>query len=323
MSAAIELRSVSLVRRTQEELHYDLKRTVMHALSGRTRATRRRTVIDGLDLRVERGEKLGIIGSNGSGKSTLLKLIAGVLQPTTGQVSHTGVLAPLIEIGVGFDPDLTLVDNIIYYGVLLGHDEARVRDHVDAILEFAELDEIRDQPTKTLSSGMGARLGFAIATEFRPDILLLDEVLAVGDERFRRKCSARLERFWDAHSTIVLVSHDMHYVARTCDRVVWLDGGRTRFDGPAQLTVHRYLETVPATGTFRTGDELVALAAAQADGEIVVRGSRRDEMNAFVVRDGVRHRIASQDWYGRHGSTDVIRVDDAVLSEIPEGESIG
>jgi len=323
--SAIQLSGVTLVRRTQEELHYDLKRTLLNVLRLRRRQVRRHTVIQHVDLAIAHGEKVGIIGPNGSGKSTLLKLIAGVLRPTRGAVAVEGSLSPLIEIGVGFDPELTLVDNILYYGVLLGHAESVVREHVDAILEFAELEDIRDQPTKTLSSGMSARLGFAIATEFRPDILLLDEVLAVGDERFRRKCTARIDRFWDAHSTIVLVSHDLTSVARICDRIVWLDEGKIRFDGPANIAVQRYLDTIPTSEAIRTGDDLIAFAAS-ANNPIVVRGASYNEVDValFLVRDGYRWRISSDGEYRRKAVLweHILVVDDAVIEALPEGDVV-
>ncbi|MEO7040213.1 MAG: ABC transporter ATP-binding protein [Candidatus Elarobacter sp.] len=325
MRAAIEFRDVTLVRRTQEELHYDLKRTLLNIARGRRPQVRRHTVIDRVELRIEHGEKVGIIGPNGSGKSTALKLMAGVLRPTRGTVTTEGTLSALIEIGVGFDPDLTLVDNILFYGVLLGFEETLIRAHVDAILDFAELSEIRDQPTKTLSSGMGARLGFAIATEFRPDVLLLDEVFAVGDERFRRKCGARLDRFWDAHSTIVIVSHDLSHLARMCDRIVWLENGRIRYDGPAAQAVSRYLETVPTANAFRSGEELIALAAGRESGEILIRtNASADSAEMFLVRAGQRHRIASDEWYVRTGvsTAEAIQVDSAIVTEIPEGDPV-
>jgi ABC-type polysaccharide/polyol phosphate transport system ATPase subunit len=326
-AAAIELRDVTLVRRTQEELHYDLKRTLFDLVSGRVRKVRRHTVLDNVSFRVGLGEKVALIGPNGSGKSTMLKVIAGVLRPTRGRSSVEGTLSPLIELGVGFDPELSLVDNIVYYGVLLGHDEAVVRASIDGILDFAELRPLRDHPTKTLSSGMQARLGFAIATEFRPDILLLDEVLSVGDERFLRKSAVRLDRFWDAHSTIVLVSHDLSYVTRTCNRAIWLDHGTIRFDGPAMEAVQRYLNTVPGANAFRAGAELVAVARESERGEIVVRGTSPTDqgMKVFLIRDGVRHWIATPEWYARTGYVweDIIHVDDNVILEVPEGDRLG
>jgi ABC-2 type transport system ATP-binding protein len=324
MAAAIELRDVTLRRRTQEELHYDLKRTFFDLLRGRVRRGRRRTILDGVSLSVGQGEKLAIIGANGSGKSTILKVIARVLEPTRGTVRVVGTLSPLIELGVGFEWELSLVDNIVYYGVLLGHDERTIRENVDAILEFAELSDMRDAPTKTLSSGMAARLAFAIATQFRPDILLLDEVLAVGDERFRRKCAARLEDFWDAHSTIVVVSHDMSYIMRTCERVVWVDHGAVRFDGPAADGVRHYLDTVPSGAGYAHGEELIAVARQSPRGEIVVRGTSPTDQGRkiFLIRDGRRHWVTSPAWYDKvgYGWDDIVHVDDSVILEVPEGE---
>jgi ABC-type polysaccharide/polyol phosphate transport system ATPase subunit len=324
VDAAIDLRDVTLQRRTQEEFHYDLKRTFFDLLRGRMRRGRKRTVLDGVSLRVERGEKVALIGPNGSGKSTLMKVIAHVLIPTRGAVRVRGTVAPLIELGVGFEPELSLVDNIVYYGVLLGHHEALVKDNVEGILEFAELSEVRDEPTKTLSSGMAARLGFAIATQFRPDILLLDEVLAVGDERFRRKCAARLERFWDAHSTIVLVSHDMNYITQTCDRVVWVDHGTVHFDGPSADGVERYLATVPSGTGFARGEELIASAQRNPRREIVVRGTSPTDQGrkVFLIRDGRRHWVTSHDWYAKtgYGWDDIVHVEDTAILEVPEGE---
>ncbi len=324
MASAIELSGVTLTRRTQEEFHYDLKRTFFDLVRGRIRRPRKRTVLENVTLRVNRGEKLALIGANGSGKSTILKVIAKVLAPTRGTVRVAGSLAPLIELGVGFDAELSLVDNAVYYGVLLGHDERTVRENVEGMLEFAELTEMRDAPTKTLSSGMGARLAFAIATQFRPDILLLDEVLAVGDERFRRKCADRLEQFWDAHSTIVVVSHDMPYILRTCERVVWVDHGVVRFDGPAEEGVRHYLDTVPAGAGYARGEELIDVARKSPRGEIVVRGTSPTDQGrkVFLIRDGRRHWVTSPDWYDRvgYGWDDIVHVEDTVILEVPEGD---
>lgn len=321
LPAAISLDGVTLVRRTQEEMHYDLKRTVLRMVSGRAGRVRRRTVLGDVTLRIARSEKVGIIGPNGSGKSTLLKVIAGILSPTRGKVAVEGSLAPLIELGVGFDLELSLVDNILYYGVLLGHDEALVRAHVDDILEFAELSEHRNEPTKTLSSGMAARLSFAIATEFRPEILLVDEVLSVGDERFRRKCAARIDRFWDEHSTIVLVSHDMYTIERTCGRVIWMDKGRVRYDGPSDQAARRYLSTIPSAADFRGGDELIERAAMHTRGEVLVRGTSGVQ-TLYLIRDGHRHAVSTLEWCSVHDydASDVLLVSDDVIMQVPEGD---
>jgi homopolymeric O-antigen transport system ATP-binding protein len=319
--AAISLSGVTLIRRTQEELHYDLKRSLFRLISGRARRVRRRTVLSDVSLRIERGEKVGIIGPNGSGKSTLLKVIAHILRPTRGVCAVEGTIAPLIELGVGFDAELSLVDNIIYYGVLLGHPEENVRAHVDDILDFAELADHRDEPTKILSSGMAARLSFAIATEFRPEILLIDEVLSVGDERFRRKCAARIERFWDEHSTIVLVSHDMLTIGRTCNRVLWLDGGRLQFDGPAAAAAEQYLATIPTALSFKRGQDLLDLADAHDRGEVLVRG-KSGHPQLYIIRGGRRHWVSSTAWCEEHGygGDDVLLVDDDVIMQVGEGK---
>jgi ABC-type polysaccharide/polyol phosphate transport system ATPase subunit len=321
LPAAIVLDSVTLSRRTQEELHYDVKGSLLRLFQFRGRGARRRTVLQDVSLQVEHGEKLGIIGPNGSGKSTLLKIIAGILQPTSGTKTVDGTISPLIELGVGFDTELSLVDNILYYGVLLGHEEDLVRAHIDEILDFAELTEYRDEPTKTLSSGMNARLSFAIATEFRPEIILVDEVLSVGDERFRRKCQARISRFWDEHSTILLVSHDMLTVSHMCDRVIWMDHGRIRFDGPSEQAEKLYLSTVPSVANFRRGEDLIQLAENHPRSEVIVRGVS-GHPQLFLVRDGRRHFIASLEWCERYNyvESDVTLVEDSVILEIPEGD---
>jgi ABC-2 type transport system ATP-binding protein len=320
---AIALDNVSLVRRTQEELHYDVKSRILRMFSAQRSTVRKRKVLNDVTLRVAAGEKVGIIGPNGGGKSTLLKVLAGVLRPTTGTVAVAGTVSPLIELGVGFESDLTLVDNILYYGVLLGHDREMVRTHVDEILDFAELTEYRDEPTKTLSSGMHARLSFAIATEFRADIILVDEVLSVGDERFRRKCEARINRFWDQHSTILLVSHDMLTIAQICDRVVWIDHGSIRYVGPAGEAQRLYLSTIPSVSTLRRGEDLVELAKSNGRGEVLVGGTSGSPL-LYIVRDGRRHAIASPNWCAQHNysSEDIVRVEDRVILEIADGNVI-
>lgn len=250
---AIELRDVSLWRRTQEELAYDLKRIVLQSLEGHFKRPVQRCVLQGIDLTIERGEKFGIIGPNGAGKSTLLKIICGILRATTGDVRVDGRIAPLIELGAGFDNDLSVIDNIIYYGVLLGFARAEMRARIGPILEFAELEDYGKAPLKALSSGMVARLGFAIATDHRPDILILDEVFAVGDASFSRKSLARMEEFWDAHSTILFVSHGLDFIATECDRALWLDQGTIVDVGPADDVCKRYLNSVYSEAFSRNG----------------------------------------------------------------------
>ncbi|HBE16932.1 MAG TPA: ATP-binding protein [Cyanobacteria bacterium UBA11149] len=244
MTEAIRLDNISLWRRTQEEFSYDLKKTVLSILEGNYRKAVKKLVLKEIDLWVESGEKVGIIGANGSGKSTLLKVICGILQPTSGKVRVRGKIAPLIELGAGFDPEISVRDNIWLYGVLLGFSRREIKERAKSILEFAELEDYELVPVKGLSSGMVARLGFAIATDVQPDILILDEVFSVGDERFKNKCKKRIEKFWQGKATILVVSHDLSLIEQYCDRAVWLDKGKLRLTGSADRVVNSYLDSV-------------------------------------------------------------------------------
>lgn len=238
------LERVSLSRRTQEEFSYDLKRTILSLLEGKRRKHSHHLVLDRVDLRIDAGKKVGIIGANGAGKSTLLKLICGILKPTSGQVWVTGRIAPLIELEAGFEPELSVVDNIILYGVLLGFSRKEMVRRTASILQFSGLEDYALVPVKSLSSGMAARLGFAIATDVQPDILILDEVLSVGDESFKARCRKRIERFWSSNTTVLLVSHDLQFVSQECDQAIWLDQGRLLMQGDAREVVHQYLNSV-------------------------------------------------------------------------------
>ncbi len=240
----IRLEQVSLWRRTQEEFSYDLKKTVLSILQGKYRQPAKNLVLNKIDLGVAPGEKIGIIGSNGAGKSTLLKVICGILQPTSGKVRVRGHIAPLIELGAGFDPEISVEDNILLYGVLLGFSRAEMRKRTPSILDFAELQDYAFMPVKALSSGMVARLGFAIATDVQPDILILDEVLSVGDESFKNKCQQRINKFWSANATILVVSHDLEFIEKSCSKAMWLDKGQLKFIGDAHEAVFCYLNIV-------------------------------------------------------------------------------
>ena len=244
MQESIRLDGVSLWRRTQEEFSYDLKTTVFSILNGKYRQPAKKRVLDDLNLTIKRGEKVGIIGSNGSGKSTMLKLISGILQPTSGTVRVHGKVAPLIELGAGFDPELSVMDNIILYGVMLGYSQGQMKSRAKLILEFAELETLALVPVKGLSSGMSARLGFAIATDVSPDILILDEVLSVGDISFKNKCSKRMKEFWRDDVTILLVSHSMDLIRQNCQKVIWLEKGSIRMIGNTKDVIEQYLNCV-------------------------------------------------------------------------------
>lgn len=244
MSELIRIDHVSLWRSTQEEFSYDLKKTIFSLINGKPRQRKKKLVLDNIDLVVESGEKIGLIGANGSGKSTLLKLICGILQPTSGSVRVKGKIAPLIELGAGFDEELSVMDNIIIYGVMLGFSRKEMKERSKEILEFAELKDYQLTPVKALSSGMKARLGFAIATDTQPDILILDEVLSVGDESFKNKCEKRLNNFWDTPYTVITASHDLGFIRTSCQRAIWLDKGTIKACGNPETTVNLYLNNL-------------------------------------------------------------------------------
>jgi homopolymeric O-antigen transport system ATP-binding protein len=195
-----------------------------------------------VDLTVRPGECLGLIGANGSGKSTLLRIIAGIFVPTAGRVVVRGRVTPMIELGVGFHPDLSGRENVYLNTSLYGLSRRETHDIYDAIVEFSELAEFMDLPVKNYSSGMYVRLGFSVAAHLQPDILLVDEVLAVGDERFQQKCHARMEEVRRRGATVVLVSHDMGIVERMCDRACLLVHGRLDFEGEPGKVIARYRE---------------------------------------------------------------------------------
>lgn len=247
----IRLDQVSLWRRTQEEFSYDLKKTVLSLLEGKYRKPAKKLVLEQVNMIVEAGDKLGIIGANGSGKSTLLKVICGILQPTSGQVRVRGKIAPLIELGAGFEPAISVIDNIILYGVLLGFSRSEMRERARGILEFAELEEYAMVPVKGLSTGMSARLGFAIATDVQPDILILDEVLSVGDQSFKNKSKQRIEKFWKADATVLVVSHDLEFVKQACNQAIWLEQGQIKFTGNAEEVVDFYLKAVERKACYK------------------------------------------------------------------------
>ncbi len=193
-----------------------------------------------VDLEIFKGEIFGIIGKNGAGKSTLLKVISRVLIPTNGRVWIKGAVSPLLELGAGFHPELTGRENVFLNGTILGHPHREIEEHMDEIIEFSELGDFIDAPLRTYSSGMYARLGFAASTTWEPGILILDEVLSVGDEAFRRKCETRMKGFRTGGTTSILVSHSMDSILSLCKRAAWLDHGTIRLVGPAKEVVAAY-----------------------------------------------------------------------------------
>ena len=197
--------------------------------------------LEDINITINRGDVYGIVGTNGSGKSTLLKIIAGVLEPTHGQCSINGTIAPLIELGAGFDHELTARENVYLNGALLGYSKKFIDEQFDAIVDFAEVGDFIDMPLKNYSSGMVARIAFAIATATTPDILVVDEALSVGDFRFQEKCEARINDLVENHGTTLLfVSHDITQVERVCKKAVWIEKGHMRMDGPVEEVCEAY-----------------------------------------------------------------------------------
>lgn len=196
--------------------------------------------LQNVDFSVRRGEVFGIIGMNGAGKSTLLKVIAGVIKPTSGALTKKGTLAPLIELGAGFNGDLTGVENIYLNGLLLGYSKKFIREKVDEIIEFSDLGKFIHTPLKNYSSGMKARLGFSIATIVKPDILIVDEVLSVGDIKFKEKSENKIQHMMSGGTTVLFVSHSLEQVQKICNRVLWLENGQVKQLGVAKDVIENY-----------------------------------------------------------------------------------
>ena len=195
-----------------------------------------------VSFEVKKGESWGIIGTNGSGKSTLLKLISGILKPYKGEVLINGSIAPLIELGAGFDGELTARENIFLNGAVLVYKRDFMKEHFDEIVDFAEIRDFLDMPIKNYSSGMSARLGFAIATVVQPDILICDEVLSVGDYAFQQKCEKRMTDMRDSGTTLLYVSHNIDSVRYVCDHALWLNKGDVKDAGPVERVADEYMK---------------------------------------------------------------------------------
>ncbi len=193
-----------------------------------------------IDLTVRRGESWAFVGRNGAGKSTLLKLISRILVPYEGKVTVNGSIAPMIELGAGFDPNLTAEENIFINGCIMGHSKKFMQEHFDEIVEFAQLQDFLKMPIKNYSSGMRARLGFAVATMVKPDILIVDEVLAVGDAAFRKRCSERMKEMLSGGTTLLFVSHSNNDVRTLCKNAMWLDHGRIVQSGETEDVLSAY-----------------------------------------------------------------------------------
>ena len=238
---AITVKGLHKSFRLPTEQAFGLKQTIFNRLRG-IKGYREQKVLRGLDFTVAQGEFLGIVGRNGSGKSTLLKILAGIYYPEKGEVTVNGQLVPFIELGVGFNPELTGRENVYMNGALLGFSNEEMDAMYDDIWDFAELRDFQDQKLKNYSSGMQVRLAFSIAIRARGDILLLDEVLAVGDAAFQQKCNDYFENLKSNHQTVILVTHSMENVRRFCSRAILIDDGKIVKDGKPDKIADAYMK---------------------------------------------------------------------------------
>ena len=235
----IDVRNVSMRFNLAEEKTDTFKEYVLKLLTGKLRFNEF-YALKNVSFQVGRGESIALIGKNGSGKSTMLKIIAGVMYPTEGSVTVNGSIVPLIELGAGFDMELTARENIYLNGAVLGYDRAFMDQHFEEIVEFSELENFIDVPIKNFSSGMVARLGFAIATIVRADVLVVDEILAVGDFKFQQKCKERMAQLLSGGTTLLFVSHSAEQVKELCQKAVWFDNGELMAFGDTEKVYNMY-----------------------------------------------------------------------------------
>lgn len=249
----IEVNNVSMRFNMAKEKHESLKEYFLVAVQGKLQFEEFYALRD-VSLTVHKGEFHGIIGLNGSGKSTLLKVISGVFKPTAGNVVVHGSIAPLIELGAGFDMDLTARENIYLNGTVLGLTPKYIDEKFDEIVDFSELREFLDVPLKNYSSGMVARIAFAIATITKPDVLIADEILSVGDFMFQEKCEERMRQLMSGGTTVLLVSHSIGQIERMCDHVTWLEKGRVKMQGEAAEVCAAYKALDPEAAAIQNAN---------------------------------------------------------------------
>ena len=307
---AIRVEGLSkLYRRT---LPGDRLRTLKSALVGRSLASGLKpeesiAALEGVDFAVHQGEAFGVIGGNGSGKSTLLKLVAGMLKPTTGRIAVAGRVAALIELGAGFHPEISGRENVFINGAVLGLTRRQIESRYADIVEFSGLGDFMEEPVKNYSSGMYVRLGFAVAIYTDPDVLLVDEVLAVGDEAFAHRCLRRIEEFLAAGKTLLLVSDSLDLVEGVCDRVLWLDNGRQRLVGEPRRVIDAYRQEVAEReGEEHREDKRRRETAGEAVSEELRWGSREAEIAAVRLLAGAPNVAGVEERYHVTTGEDVI-----------------
>jgi lipopolysaccharide transport system ATP-binding protein len=267
---------------------------------------------------VPSGHTLGIIGRNGSGKSTLLKLLAGIYRPDHGKIMVHGKVGALLELGAGFHPEFSGRENILINGIVLGLSKREVRQHLDDIVRFAELEEFIDEPVKTYSLGMYMRLGFSVAVHADPDVLLVDEILAVGDEGFFQKCYDRLAAFRRRGKTIVLVSHDLSTVSRWCDTVVWLENGKIQDQGMPQRVIDRYRQHVAAQEAEVAVGEHLRIAAEVSQAPEVETANRWGSREVEIVSVKMFHTSGQERYVYQSGDPVQVVVHYRVHRPVPD-----
>src|SRR3989441_1338652 len=316
---AIELVGVSKIYRRYGGRHFStlksalLQRSILRDL----RPSEAFLALKDVSFTVRKGSTFGIIGRNGSGKSTALKLVAGITKPTSGTVKVEGRISALIELGAGFHPEISGRENVFINGIMLGLTKREIQERFDEIVEFAELTDFIDAPVKTDSSGMYMRLGFALAMHVDPHVLLLDEVLAVGDEGFTHKCLDKFAEFRRRGRTILLVTHSLNLVERFCDEALWLDSGRAKSHGDPKRVVGAYL-----TAVEHSEEQLLAATDAKAKEWASVNVVSPDEPASAVLPDNpVETASAPADMFrateGRWGSREVEITDVTLIG--PDG----
>ena len=239
----IELNDVSMKFRMANDRIMSLKEYIVKKISGKLQY-KEFVALNDISFSIEKGEVIGIVGSNGAGKSTLLKIISGILTPTQGNVQVKGSIAPMLELGAGFDIDLTARENIFLNGAVLGYSKQYLTDKYDEIVEFSELQQFMDVPIRNFSSGMTMRLAFSIATLVNPDILIVDEILSVGDAHFQKKSSQRMQELMDGGATVILVSHSIEQIRQMCTRVLWLERGTLKMIGDTDEVCDAYINSI-------------------------------------------------------------------------------
>jgi lipopolysaccharide transport system ATP-binding protein len=306
VDAIIISEATKLFRKTTAPKHYTtLKSELVRWIRGGRQQMREMwiEVLRGINLTVRQGTTLGIIGRNGAGKSTLLKMITGIYSPTSGTVTVNGRISALLDLGAGFHPDFSGRENILINSIILGMSRAEVRARMGEIIAFSELGEFIDEPVRTYSSGMYMRLAFSVATHVDPDILIIDEILAVGDEHFSRKSRMKMDEFKKNGKTLVLVTHDLGTVERWCEEAAWIDGGKIRMFGHPSTVVAEYRKAIALEeGRLQESPFLVDQTAPVRIERVELAGSSSSQPVVLGPEDPLQVRI---DFSTRNGSADV------------------